>query len=274
VDEISHGREPRVGRPRFPWLSLFSSAWSSLPTELRVAWLAAGVLFGASVLVIVTLIAGHDGSLLPLPSAAAAAPDASAAPVTASALGTAVVGCDQDGWWHLGTSWQASSVRAGPLWLVGARATGYARVVSEPGPGAGTQAGPASASLADRSGAAEAVPVRTWLMVVHVVPGTTVVLRAAAGSAPYFQFIDGEPVGPYQPADGNQGLEFQACQRPGTGQAGTEQAGTEQAGTEQAGWVDIYNVGFAISPGRSASVEVLSPGSAPTWLTFTAPVSS
>lgn len=242
VDEISHGREPRVTVPPLRWLSPLPSAWSTLPTELRVAWLAAGVLFGASVLVIATLVAGHDGSLRPRPSGpstAAAAPGASPAPAAA------VVNCDQDGWWHLGANWQASSVQAGPLWLVGARATGYARIVSKPGPGAVTQAGSA--------------PVRTWLMVVHVVPGATVELRAAAGSAPYFQLIDGEPVGPYQPADGNQTLEFQACQRPGT---------------TQAGWVDIYNVGFAIAPGRSASVEVLSPGSAPTWLRFTAPAAT
>ena len=60
-------------------------------------------------------------------------------------------------------------------------------------------------------------------------------------------------------ADGSQGLEFQACQRPGPGRAG---------------WVDIYNVGFSIAPGRSAAVEVLTRGSAPAWLTFTAPAAS
>ena len=249
VDEISHGpqREPRLGPASLPWLSSLSSAWSSSPAELRVAWAAAGVLIGATALVIATLVGGHDGSLRPVPSGpqpAAAAPASGSASVTAGTPATAVVGCDEDGWWDLGGGWQADSVRAGPVWLVGARATGYARTgtapVPSPGDGASGPAGPAP----------------RWLMVVHVDPGATVVLRAAAGSASYFQFIEGGVVGPYRPADGSQGLEFQACQRPGPGRAG---------------WVDIYNVGFSIAAGRSAAVEVLTRGSAPAWLTFTAP---
>jgi hypothetical protein len=195
--------------------------------------------------------------------------------MAAGARRTAVVGCNEDGWWNLGGGWQADSVRAGPVWLIGARATGYARVsgglVPAPGAGPGTvpaagqkagagpPAGTASEPLVDDGGSVATGPPRTWLMVVHVDPGATVALRVAGGSASYFQFFDGDPVGPYQPADGNQGLEFQACQR---------------AGTARAGWIDIYNVGFSIAPGRSAAVEVLSPGSDPAWLTFTAPSSS
>jgi hypothetical protein len=220
-------------------------------------------------------VGGHDGSLRPLPPASSLTLGAGAAAPAATAAGapsTAVVGCNEDGWWNLGGGWQADSVRAGPVWLIGARATGYARVIgglvpapvagpgtapaAGQGAGAGPQTGTASVPLADHGGSVATGLPRTWLMVVHVDPGATVVLRAAGGSGSYFQFLDGDPVGPYQPADGNQGLEFQACQRPGTARAG---------------WVDIYNVGFAIAPGRSAAVEVLSPGSDPAWLTFTAP---
>ena len=280
MDEISHGqdRAPRLGLASLPWLSSLSSAWSSLPTELRVAWAGAGVLIGAGALVVATLVGGHDGSLRPVPPAPSLTPGAGAASpasMAAGAPGTAVVGCNEDGWWNLGGGWQADSVRDGPVWLIGARATGYARVIGglvpAPGAGPGTvpaagqgaragpQAGTASVPLADDGGSVATGPPRTWLMVVHVDPGATVVLRAADGSASYFQFFDGDPVGPYEPADGNQGLEFQACQRPGAARAG---------------WVDIYNVGFSIAPGRSAAVEVLSPGSDPAWLTFTAPSSS
>lgn len=265
VDEIGHD-EIRAGPEREPRLRL--PRLSSLSLEQRFAVVTVGGLAVVAAMVAATAASHHR----PAPPAAAAAPSTAPAP-SLGPHGAAVVGCTEATWWNLGSSWRADSVRAGPLWLLGARETGYARLAAGPGRDATTTASaPAPASTvtavagvatpgasATRAATVVGRPAgsQTWLMVVHVSPGATVLLRAAAGSVSYFQLIDGEPVGPYRSADGYQALEFLPCR---------------QAGTSHGSWVALYNLGFGIKRGRSASVEVLTSGSAkPTWLTFRAP---
>jgi hypothetical protein len=96
-------------------------------------------------------------------------------------------------------------------------------------------------------------------MLVHVDPGSEVVMRAAAGTGPYFEFLNSpNTTGDYQGFDWGSGYTFVPCSVPGPASGN--------------GVTDFYEVGFSIVPDRTASVEVwTSPSARPVWLTFTAP---
>lgn len=251
-DEISQGpeREPRLRLPSFP-------RW---PPEIAAFWVMAGVLAIASVLTIADIVTGHGRTSAAPPAEASNSSSmtvisgAGASFTVSGTTGISIVNCNEESWWHLGPNWQADSVRAGPLWFIGARDEGYVRPGGPPAGKPGVTFTPVTATA---GGAGNGSP-DNWLMVVHADPGATVALRATAAEAPYFQLIDGEPVGTYAPADGSSLLVFPPCQ---------------PTGTARPGWVDLYNLGFHLPPGRTANVEVLSsgPGTKPTWLTFTAP---
>jgi len=139
-------------------------------------------------------------------------------------------------------SWQAGSLRVGRLWLVGGRQQGYVRLGR-------TRQPPSGNSEASRY----------VQMLVHVDPGSEVVMRAAAGTGPYFEFLNSpNTTGDYQGFDWGSGYTFVPCSVPGPATGN--------------GVTDFYEVGFSIVPDRAASVEVwTSPSARPVWLTFTAP---
>jgi hypothetical protein len=132
----------------------------------------------------------------------------------------------------------------GTLWLLDARQLGYARL------GHSRQAADARPG---QGGASRDVEV-----LVHVGAGSTVVLRAAAGASPYFEFLNSPGItGDYQGLDGGRGLTFAPCPAHDLGSGGL---------------IALYDIGFSIVPGHTASVEVwTSPSARPVWLTFTAP---
>ena len=139
-------------------------------------------------------------------------------------------------------NWQAGSFRVGRLWLVGGRQRGYVRL------------GRTSQAPSGHSGSGLYVQ-----MLVHVDPGSEVVMRAAAGTGPYFEFLNSpNTTGDYQGFDWGSGYTFVPCSVAGPASGD--------------GVTDFYEVGFSIVPGRAASVEVwMSPSARPVWLTFTAP---
>jgi hypothetical protein len=94
-------------------------------------------------------------------------------------------------------------------------------------------------------------------MLVHVDGGSTVVMRAATGTSPYFEFLNSPATtGDYQGLDGGRGYTLAPCPGAGTGHGGT----------------GFYDLGFSIVPGHAASVEIwTSPTARPVWVTFTAP---
>lgn len=209
-------------------------------------WLVEAVITGliAATAALTMSQAGHRAASLPGTRTATATRDATGAPdrQPPGAPGTALVSCNAALWWNLDSSWQADSMRVGPLWLVGARSLGYVRV----GPSAG----------AARGAAGKAPPGHVWSMVVHVDSGSPAVMLVAARSRPYFQFINGDATGEYQPGEGVTGLTFGSCPRSGTASR----------------WTDMYQLAFYLAPGHSAAVEVWAPASArPVWLTFSQP---
>lgn len=139
-------------------------------------------------------------------------------------------------------NWQVGSLRVGRLWLVGGRQEGYVRL----GRTRQAKGGPSGVSLYVQ-------------MLVHVDPGSAVVMRAAAGTRPYFEFLNSPATtGDYQGPDGGAGYTFLPC--PVAGPASGD------------GVTDFYDVGFSVVAGHTAAVEVwTSPSARPVWLTFSAP---
>jgi len=170
-------------------------------------------------------------------------PTAAPGPQPTAAPGTFLLTCDAALSGLLDPDWRAASLRVGSLWLVGGRQ--YARV---------GRAGPADRA---RRGPGQVTARREVQMLVHVDAGSTVIMRAAAGSSKYFQFT-GAGLGSADLArDGDRGFTFVPCPR---------------GVTSAVGWTDFYDLGFSIVPGHAATVEVLtSPSARPVWLTFTAP---
>jgi hypothetical protein len=162
------------------------------------------------------------------------------------AAGTVLLTCDSVDWAQPDSNWQADSLRVGPLWLLDARHLGYARL---------GQTRPAAAGETGHGGGSRDVE-----MLVHVGAGSTVVMRAAAGTSPYFEFLNSPgTTGDYQGLDGGGGFTFVPCPAADSGDGGL---------------IALYDVGFSIVPGHTASVEVwTAPSARPVWLTFTAPAS-
>jgi hypothetical protein len=144
-------------------------------------------------------------------------------------------------------NWQVGSLRVGRLWLVGGRQQGYVHL------GRAQQA-----PNGHRGGSGGSLYVQ---ILVHVDPGSEVVMRAAAGTGPYFEFLNSpNTTGDYQGFDWGSGYTFVPCSVAGPASGD--------------GVTDFYEVGFGIVPGRVAPVEVwTSPSARPVWLTFTAPAS-
>jgi hypothetical protein len=151
--------------------------------------------------------------------------------------------CDAANWGQLPADWRTGSLKVGPLWFVGGRRSGYVH--------RGRFQGPASAIR---------WPGRLsgGVMIVEVSAGSTVVMKAADSSRPYFHLFDGfnGSVGNALP-DGDTGFTFKACPR---GYSGPN------------GLVTDFNLGFSIEAGRMAPVEVqTSPTSRPIRVIFTSP---
>jgi hypothetical protein len=160
------------------------------------------------------------------------------------APGTVLLTCDSVVWDQMDPSWEADSLRVGTLWLLGGRHLGYVRL------GLARQTAVASAGHSGSS--------RDVEMLVHVDAGSTVVIRAAQGTSTYFDFLKrAGTTGDFQGLGRGRGYTFVPCAAPDLGYGGL---------------ISVYNVGFSIVRGRTASVEVLtSPSARPVWLTFTAP---
>jgi hypothetical protein len=157
----------------------------------------------------------------------------------AAAPGTVLMTCDMTVAGALDPDWRATSLRVGTLWLVGGRQIGFVRLGRAP-----------HAGRTPTSGSEPSAPGQ---MLVHVDAGSAVVMRPAAGSRSYFQFWDDPSGGSYHLL-GNKGFTFVPC----PGGPLPPDAPT-----------DFYNVGYAIAPGHTASVEVWTSASArPVWLTF------
>jgi hypothetical protein len=244
VDEI--GQEPRHDL--------------RLPTGPR-RWLT-----GVGVILLVAAVAAygvgrlggrHGAGAAGAPSATASSPVAPLAgpalvnlqprQAPAAAAGTVLLTCGSVVFSNY-PGWQAGSLRLGPLWLVGGRSLGFVRV------GRATSAASAPSGQLPTAKAVVSVVVE---MLVHVDPGATVVMRAAAGAWPAFGFLNSPAgTGSFQELDGGLGYTFIPCPAADTGYG-----------------TGFYQVGFSISPGQRASVEVwTSPLARPVWLTFAAPV--
>jgi hypothetical protein len=165
-------------------------------------------------------------------------------PAPQPAPGTVLVTCDSVVWDQMSPYWQADSLQVGTLWLLGGRHLGYVRL------GRTTQTAGASA---EHSGSSRDVE-----MLVHVGAGSTVVMRAAQGTSSYFDFLNSAgTTGDFQGLGRAHGYTFVPCAAPDLGYGGL---------------ISVYDVGFSIVRGHTASVEVLtSPSARPVWLTFSAP---
>jgi len=164
------------------------------------------------------------------------------APPPAATPGTVLVTCRSAVFSH-DPGWQAGSLRVGTLWFVAGRSLGYVRV--------GRAAGAATAPVAKGV-------VGDWVeMLVHIDPGTAVVLRAAAGTGSAFEFLGSpDPAGGFRGLDGARGYTFAPCPAADSG----------------GGMTGFYDLGFSIVPGRTAAAEVwTTPSARPVWLMFRAP---
>jgi hypothetical protein len=216
-------------------------------------WLTTGGIAGLVIVALVLTVTRTNGShpqAAPAPSTPPVSALPSVPPVSAPAPnlvvapGTVLLTCDSALQGKLEPNWRAGSLRVGRLWLVAGRSLRYAR-------------------LGRAAGAGQATSDKTLIsrdveMFVHVDAGPAVILRAAAGTNPYFQFIDGYGFGAeYQTLNGDRGFTFVPCPREASGAGGS---------------IAFYDLGFAVAPGHSAAVEVwTSPSARPMWLTFTAP---
>ena len=248
MDEV--GQEPRQVLPPGPrrWLAGIGA----------VLLVAAVAVYGLS-----RLDRGHSPGAAGVPSSTVSLP-ASAGPVPlptliqvppkqapAPASGTELLTCDSVVF-SKEPDWRAGSLRVGTLWLVGGRSLGYVR--------AGRARGASAPSTpSGQAPVAKAVVSVVVDMLVHVDPGATVVMRAAAGAWPAFDFLNSPAsIGDFQGLDGGLGYTFVPCPAADSG-----------------GVTGFYQVGFAIVPGQTASVEVLTaPSAHPVWLTFRAPATA
>ena len=243
MDEISQGPDKDGRLPRAP------------------RWLPAAALAGlvaVAAALTVTRFGGHDSTAAPATPTATKAQSAPTAPALAApspvpqlaAAGTVLLTCDSASPGKVQPDWRAGSLQVGTLWLVDGRRLRYARL------GRAGRVGQTPQGASAPGGQSRQVE-----MLVHVDAGATVVMRAAAGTSPYFEFLNSPAsVDDYQGDYGGRGYTFVPCSASDAGHGGT---------------TDFYDVGFSIVPGRAASVEVwTSTDARPLWLTFTAPAKS
>ncbi len=165
-----------------------------------------------------------------------------ARPPTA-APGTVLLTCSAANWGQLSSNWRATSLRAGPLWLVDGRQFDYAHYGSSGMTGHSYH----------RHGS-----LRGAVMIVEVADGSVVTMKPSAAAESYFRFVDGfhSGGGNRMPA-GDTGFTFVSCPR---GTAGPN------------GRVTDFYLGFSIEAGRAAPVNIWTPASSrPIRVTFTCP---
>jgi hypothetical protein len=254
MDEISQGPDGGLRLPKGPrrWLALAGIAGLVAAIGVYGVTRLGGPGAGARSAPPVTAslspsIVVASAELVPQPAAPifvvpAPRPPGSV-PLQAVASDTALLTCDSVIWGRP-PAWPAGSLRVGTLWIVDGRHLGFARLGRNLRAPAATAAHDTATHQVD--------------MLVHVDPGSTVVMRAATGSWPSFEFLNSPAsVGDFQGVEGSRGYTFVPC--PG-------------ANPEYPGLTDFYQVGFSITPGHTASVEVLTPASArPLWVTLSAP---
>jgi hypothetical protein len=194
-----------------------------------------------------------DGTGISTPTVVPVVPGPTApVPQLSAAPETTLLTCDSVVWGQPAPNWQAGSLRVGTMWLLDGRHLGYARLgrirQAAGGPAEGSAGGPAG----------DAPQILEVEMLVHVGAGSAVVMRSAAGSSAYFQFLNSPgSTGDFQGLDGGRGYTFVPCSAPDL---------------RYRGLIALYDVGFSIVPGHTASVEVwTSPSARPVWLTFAAP---
>ena len=242
MDEIGH--EPR----RYPRLPSGPRRWLAIAGALVLV--AAFAVYGVS------RLGEHYGATAADPGTT---PSASNAPLpqpapsyhiiasvgaaSAPTLGTVLLTCDS-AIFSQDPDWQAGSLRVGSLWFIAGRTLGYVRVGR-------------AAARAAKAAAAKGVAPTLVEMLVHVDPGAAVVMRAAAGTGPAFEFLGSpDPAGLFRGLGGARGYTFVPC----------------PAADSVGGLTGFYDLGFSIAPGSTAAVEVWTSLSArPVWLTFREP---
>lgn len=205
-------------------------------------WLMLATAVGLAAAIAAVLLTGGGGRHAAVPPQGAA-PLAGRTPSPAVAPGTVLLTCDSANGGPLGSHWQTSSLRAGPLWFVDGRQQGYVHERGWHAAGRATQ----------RTGKRH-----IGVMIVEVTPGSTVVMKAAPAAWPYFRFVDGfGSVAPNKRAAGEPGFTFVACPR---GHGGTSSRVTD------------FSLSFSIEAGRAAPVEIWpSAASRPIRVIFTCP---
>jgi hypothetical protein len=207
LDEISQGPERDSRLPAGRWLAVVAAAG-------LIAVITMLVLSGGGRRHAVSPPGGPTALTAPGPSPTAVP-------------GTVLLACDSANQGQLGPDWRAGSLRAGPLWFVGGRQLGFVHDGGWPGAGRAVH----------RHGKFHLV-----VMIVEVMPGSTVVMEPAAAARSYFRFVDGfGPGAGYQLPAGDTGFTFAACPRGTPGPNGQ---------------VTDYYLGYSIETGRAAPVEV------------------
>jgi hypothetical protein len=164
------------------------------------------------------------------------------APPVASA-GTMLLTCNDANWGQLPSNWQSVSLKEGPLWFVSGRHDGYVHDSSFQMHG---HSSPPSGSPGDD------------VMIVEVANGATVTMKPAAAAEKYFHFFYGfDGPNPYRLAAGDTGFTFTACPQEDVGPNGR---------------VTDFYLGFFITAGRSAPVDIWLPRAGrPIRVIFTCP---
>lgn len=222
MDEINVGPKRDFRLPSLRWF---------------VAAAAAGLI--AATAIFIAASGGGRHPRPPGPSIVAAAPT----PSPTAAPGTLLLSCDSANWGQLESNWRAQSLRAGPLWFVGARLSGYVHYSGSQG----------AWRTVSRHG-----KLSVGVMIVEVTDGSTVVMKPAAGLHGYFRFLNGfdGTVGNRLP-DGDKGFTFSSCRRGDKGDNGL---------------VTDFYLGFSIKAGHMAPVDVRTSSSTrPIRLIFTNP---
>jgi hypothetical protein len=161
-----------------------------------------------------------------------------------AAPGTMLLTCNDANWGQLESNWRAVSLKAGPLWFVGAREKdGYAHH---------------SSYRMHRHPDHAYRGLRGEVMIVEVADGATVTMKPVPPARPYFRFYSGfNGPSPYNLPAGDTGFTFSACPR-------------SEAGPN--GQVTDFYLGYAIKAGQAAAVDIWTrPSARPIQVIITCP---
>ena len=162
---------------------------------------------------------------------------------SAAAAGTMMLTCNDANWGQLQSNWRSGSLKEGPLWFVSGRRDGYVHDSSF------QMRGPSSSGARSRG---------DDVMIVEVANGATVTMKPAPAARSYFHFVDGfNGPSPYTLSAGDTGFTFSGCPRDDTGPNGH---------------VTDFYLGFFITAGRAAPVDIWPrPAARPIRVIFTCP---